>query len=525
MKNTMLTLMILLLTGVGYAQNVKSEISAVTVYQQGAQITRKATLSLKSGINSVEIGQLSRFIDASSFQVKIGGAKIISLNYTLDYVNNEEQHTTRKNLQSKIEQLEYRLKELNNERMSAEQELKLIEQNVQIKGQAVLDVADMEDFLLFYRRNLPVIRGNLLVLEKEAAHIQKELQETKAAFQSLHGRNQIVNGILELEVSTAKASTQQLEIKYFVSNARWEPYYNVRASSISEPLAIEFNANVYQTTGEEWEGIALTLATGTPQLNGTAPTLYPWNIDYYVPRPRKKFRANYRSEEQELSVSDAPMANKAMIMENNGNLEIEQLTFQEYRIAAPYNVSSDGKGQRVEIKAFAAPASYQYQAIPKLNPDVFLMAKVPNWESYNLISGSSKIYFEDTYVGEAYIDARSTDDTLSLSLGQDRNIQVERNIKVDQSGTKFIGFKQTKNRKVEIKIRNNKKSAITLSLLDQLPVARREEIKVELKEGSGAQYNSETGEIKWEIELEPGQNATKIIMFEVTYPKGKVINL
>ena len=469
---------------------------------------------------------MSRYVDPASFQVKMGGAKIISLNYHMDYLSNEEQNATKKNLQSKIDQLEYRLKELNNERLSAEQELKLIEQNIQIKGQAALDVADMEDFLFFYRKTLPVIRGNLLVVEKESKKVQKELDELRREFQSLNGRNQIVNGVLELEVSTDKASNEQAEIKYFVRNARWEPYYNVRATTINEPIAIEFNAHVYQTTGEEWEGVQLTLATGTPQLNGTAPTLYPWMIDYYVARPA---RARAKKDYNGAKLEEGALMEYNMIASNAApmaaNVEIEQLTFQEYRIAAPYNVNSDGKGQRVEIKAFAAPGNFQYQAIPKLNKDVFLMAKIPNWESYNLISATSKIYFEDTYVGEAYIDARSTDDTLSLSLGQDRNIQVERTIKLDQSGKKLIGFKQTKSRKIEIKIRNNKKSAVVIDLLDQIPVTKQEEIKVELKQGSGATHNVETGEMKWQIKIEPGQTVTKIIEFEVTYPKGKVLNL
>ena len=77
---------------------------------------------------------------------------------------------------------------------------------------------------------------------------------------------------------------------------------------------------------------------------------------------------------------------------------------------------------------------YEYVVVPKLDPDAFLTAHLNNWEKLDLLSGKASIYFKGTFTGESYIDANQSEDTLTLSLGRDKNIVVSReeNKKVDE---------------------------------------------------------------------------------------------
>ncbi len=65
---------------------VKSKISKVTVYSQGAQVFRKSTYSVNKGVTQVVIEGVSPRIDANSLQIKASGKVIIlDSKYSLFY--------------------------------------------------------------------------------------------------------------------------------------------------------------------------------------------------------------------------------------------------------------------------------------------------------------------------------------------------------------------------------------------------------------------------------------------------------
>lgn len=533
MRKSLVILSIILIPVLGITQEFASKINDVTVFTQGAQVERTAKVQLKKGVSTIIIKGLSRYVDANSIQAKIPGVKIVSLSYELDYLRDEESNLDKKKLETAIEELDFKLKTLKNEKLNVEQELKLIQTNVNLKGQTVLDVADVEEFLIFYRSNLPLIRNTLLQIEVDTKKTQKDIQKLKRELRKLNNTRQKVSAFVEIEVSTAVAVNSTLSLSYFVSNAGWSPFYNVRAKGIEEPIELEFNANVHQNTGVEWKEVNLTLATGSPQMDGNAPTLYRWYVDYYRPVVTGLYQSQGDYDGVENEPNDLQKSAEVMVVANkvrsssNGKKVAtysENVTFQEYKITSPYNIPSTGKQQRVEIQVHNVPAEYAYFTAPKLNPTAFLMARIPNWEQYNLLSGNSKIYFEDTYVGQAYIDANNTEDTLSMSLGQDKNVVIERKCLLEKSSKSIIGNKQTKKKSYLISVRNTKSESITIEVVDQIPLSKRKEIKVELKESSEASYNERTGELKWTVTIAPNEKVVKTFEFEVTYPKNQTLN-
>src|SRR5690606_17747459 len=107
-------------------------------------------------------------------------------------------------------------------------------------------------------------------------------------------------------------------------------------------------------------------------------------------------------------------------------VQVENQTAVEFEINMPYTVASDNKSYTLDLERYELPAYYEYYSVPKVNRDAFLMAYVVDWEKYNLLDGEASIYFEDAYVGKSLIDARYIADTLSISLGRDKNVAVKR---------------------------------------------------------------------------------------------------
>lgn len=200
---------------------------------------------------------------------------------------------------------------------------------------------------------------------------------------------------------------------------------------------------------------------------------------------------------------------------------IENQTAVEFEIKIPYTIKSDNKNTVVEVERYALPADYEYYVVPKISKNVFLLANITDWNKYNLLEGEANIFFENTYVGKTILDTRNVSDTLSVSLGQDKSIQVKRESVKENTSKKFLSNKREDSKAWMISIRNNKNQAINLTVLDQIPVSRRDEIEVSVEELSKGVLNRETGEIKWNFEIKPSAKKELNLRYKVRYPNGK----
>jgi hypothetical protein len=202
-------------------------------------------------------------------------------------------------------------------------------------------------------------------------------------------------------------------------------------------------------------------------------------------------------------------------------LRVQRQTTVDFEIKTPYTVLSDNKSYAVDMEVFNLPAQYQYYCVPKVDKDAFLIANIVDWEKYNLMEGEANIFFEDTYIGKTLLDVRYATDTLSISLGRDKNVSVNRE-KVKGFTTKqFIGAKKEETRDWLITVKNNKSQKIDMVLFDQVPVSSMEEIEVEVQKTSGAKHDLESGEIKWEFTLEPNDKKELELKYAVKYPKNQ----
>lgn len=203
--------------------------------------------------------------------------------------------------------------------------------------------------------------------------------------------------------------------------------------------------------------------------------------------------------------------------------QVQKQTTVDFEIQMPYSIKSDNKSYAVDISSNQLPAEYQYYSVPKINKSAFLLANISDWEKYNLLEGVANIFFEETFVGKSLLDVRFAKDTLQISLGIDKNIQVEREKITDFKSKNFFGSKKEELRNWKISIKNNKNQAINMLVFDQVPVSTNEEIKVDLMTISNAIQNSETGELKWFFKLNPKETKTFELKYVVKYSKNKVL--
>jgi uncharacterized protein (TIGR02231 family) len=203
--------------------------------------------------------------------------------------------------------------------------------------------------------------------------------------------------------------------------------------------------------------------------------------------------------------------------------QIENQTNIEFNIDNPYSIPSDGKQYTVDINQLELPASYQYAVAPKLSTDVFLTAKLTDWNKYNFLSGEANLFFEGTFIGKSLINTAATTDTLSLSLGADKNIVVTRTSLKDLTEKQSLGSNKKETRDWQIEVKNRKSQPVNLLIEDQVPVSQNSSIEVETQELSGGQMDKTSGKVLWNFAMKPQDNKKVELKYQVKYPKSQSV--
>lgn len=538
MKNLLIVFLALLTSNVIWANmplaDLNSEIKSVTVYRSGAQVYRAGEGQVPAGQSILKFTGLSPHLNASSVQFSATGAfTILSVNFQRNFINTLENSEEAQEIKSRIEALDEQLHKLEIELQVLKEEEALLLANKQIGGQQHgVQLQDLQAIAEYYRTRLKAIKLDRFEIESDGKKLEEEKRRLQQQLVEISGRNpQKASGEIWVKVTAERAVNSKFQLSYMVPQAGWRPAYDVRVADIGEDVQLALKGDIHQSSGEDWRGVSLSLSTGIPTEGGVKPDLQPWWLAPYQPlvyqsgAKRRQLdtylrdEAGMGKEDAEIAPASPPPPPPPPPAEYAAVEQFERTTTREYRISLPYDIPSDGNPYTVAIENYELPATYQYYVAPKLDRDVFLTAKVGGWEEYNLLSGPANLFFEGSYLGNTRLDVQQTTDTLELSLGRDKGIIVSREKDEQFKDKQFIGNKVTQNIGWKIELRNTKSKAVSIVVEDQYPISTTDEIEVELDNARGATVNKDNGNLRWEVDLIPGQSQTLHFRYEVKYPK------
>ncbi|MBK6545467.1 MAG: DUF4139 domain-containing protein [Saprospiraceae bacterium] len=516
-------LMSLFATSLQSQSVVSSEIKEVNVYLQGAQVRRQIELKLNQGLQEISIKGLAQFIDPNSIRV-IGSPDFIiqGVRHELNFIQAAEEKTLE--LKKKRDGLLDDAAKLNQQLSILKFEKTSLEKNqVQIMGvpNSNQKLEDLKTLIDFQKLRLQDLLPKIYELDKKHTLVQIEIEKVNRQIQDFDQNQTPPSSELVLSILSKTAGVQKFSVLYYVSNASWSMNYDILVKDITSPLELIYKATIFQATGEDWKNVKLSLSTANPFEGGVRPELNPW---YLKNQPPMVYTKNQRGAPRAQNQAMETMADGAASV-MDVITESEQITSRVYSIDLPYTVLSNNKPFLVEIKKASVPAKYTYFAVPKLDRDAFLTAEVQDWEDLNLMDGEANLFFEGNYQGKSYINTQSINDFLRLSLGRDKNITIERNKIKDFSKNKFLSDKKIVSKAWEIVVKNKKNSPIDLIVEDQLPISTQKEILVEKEDISGAEYNEETGKLRWVLKVAAGEQKKLKIKYNVESPKDYILNL
>lgn len=514
-------------------KQVDSKISRVTVFLNRAQVTRELKTRVEAGRTNLILSGLTANLDQQSIQVSGKGAiTILGISHNQNYLSD---HNRPKSLQVLYDSLEIYRTQLVQEQHQKEvlnKEEQLLLSNQKIGGaNQNLTVNELKAMADFYRTRLGDIGTGKIKSDERIKKINDRITKLN---QQIREQNDLYNrntSEIVVSVSADAATAVELEVNYIVANAGWYPVYDLRAANTRSPIQLNYKANVFQSTGEEWKNVRLKLSTANPSLGGVKPELYSWYLDFYQPLA-KALQGRVAGVQVQRSLSVADKKKQAEVIEEIPQQAVNISDFTEtiqtslnteFDISLPYTVLSASKPTLVDIRNYEMKAEYVYSSAPKLDHDAFLLARATGWEEFSLLPGEANVFFEGTFVGKSYIDPNEIKDTLSVSLGRDKRIVVKREKVKDFTTRKTIGSNIRESFAWEVSVRNTKNEAVKILVEDQVPVSRNSQIEVTVLDVGGAKYNKDTGKLVWEMNLQPNETRKVVFKYEVKYPKDKTI--
>ncbi|TXC81342.1 DUF4139 domain-containing protein [Luteibaculum oceani] len=517
----LLSLLSICLTAVyGQNKNLDAPIKEVLVYLEGAEITRSAKVSLSPGQNNFVIKGISGFANPQSIQLSgLGNGKISYVNMERDYLSDISVPADVQGLLEKHDETDFKLAIRKRVLNAYSEEKKLILSNQKILGEdSDLSVEDLVKLADLYRNRLKEIELKTLEISREIRDLEKELKKVSNQLGSWKTLPDQSQQALEIGLYSSSAASIDLEIKYLVYNARWEPTYDVIAGSNQSKIKLVYKAMVSQRTGVNWDNVQLNFSTGTPTVGAFLPELYPDYVEIIKNQPVTA-RAAYNKMEL---AADMEMVEEEGLYRKTSRAAGNVNTY--FETSGKHSIASFSKGIAVGLSELDLNAEMEYLAVPKVSNEAYLAAMVGGFESEALLPGNARMYYEGTLSGSSYINPLATDEKLKLSLGRDPQIAVSRKSVLDRSKEGNLISSNRKSFHYQIQLKNNKGKAIQIKVLDQIPLSRNQEVEVITEDISGASLNKDTGELTWNINLGPSESKTLNLKYYIKFPKGEKIN-
>jgi uncharacterized protein (TIGR02231 family) len=532
MKLLLFTLSTLLISGVAFTQNpveIASTVQAVSVYPRGAQIERTASKSLTSGRQMIVFPGLASELDAATINVSAnGGITVLSVTNRVSQLKQSAKPKELRVLEDSLKTLNFD-KSFNQNMLSVYGEEKtMVLSNKQVGwggNTSNFLIEDLEDLSDFYRDRLADIMLKEMQLQQKQEKLQRDINRISVKVNEQNSKLRRATGEILVEAYVPSSINASFNLSYMVRTAGWIPAYNINVKEVDEPLKVTYNAKVCQNTGVDWKKVDLTLTNANPNLSGNKPEVHPWRL-YFI--EGRGYDMGY-SNKMELPAAENQVKSLALSASADMVGSVADYPMNdavtEFKIKSKHSIPSDGKHQGLSIDELTIPAAYEYYVAPKMDPAAFLIARVTDFEQYDLLPGEANLFFSSTFVGKVYINPSTVKDTLDLSLGRDQSIVVKREKIKEFCETKKLSGSTKETLGIEISVRNTKSTKIQLIIEDQIPISTAKEIEVDLVEAKTANHSKETGKLRWSKNIMAGTTESMVFKYTVKYPSDKKINL
>jgi hypothetical protein len=269
---------------------IKSEISDVTVYLNGAQVTRSKTVDLPIGRTILKFINLSPFIDSKSISINAKGEfTVLSVNLQQNFLTQQTKSKENEDLLNNKLEIEKKIKTETAYLDVLNEELAFLKANSSIGGANIgTSLTSLKEANTYFTEKITGIKLKQIDRQNNIEQLSKDLEKTESQLASLANKKELPTGEIIVNVESKNPAKAIFEIKYIVSNAGWTPSYDIKVKNIDQPADLTYKANVHQSTNEDWKNIKLKLSSSDPNTSNTYRELQTYFLNYNTVPPSYK---------------------------------------------------------------------------------------------------------------------------------------------------------------------------------------------------------------------------------------------
>jgi uncharacterized protein (TIGR02231 family) len=521
-----------------------SEIDAVTVFRDGARVTRTASVALETGTHVLSFEVLTPYIDTNSVRVKGKGKGALSNINVYPLWRELLPEGDLVMLLARKEELERQLREIQEETQFYES---------RVKQFSTLVDSFVSTFPQFYSAGESTINTltdldsltseKILELKKAIREKSKKLKEANDEYQivinnidrySRKKTEQVF--VVDVTVDAAQRSEFKVEITYQTGGAAWTPVYDVNIESGN--ATIRTNAAVGNRTREDWNNVQLTVSTATSK-PAVVIEPQPYYIDIYrpqtelsksarearkMPAPAKKLDAlDAKDRAGPIARDELEAQAQPELAETFATPEVALSGIQIYNVPGRVSIPADNANHPIVLTENMFPSERFYYWYSEAGSEVIAQDEITNGEGV-LLPGRMKVFASGDYMGESSISLISPGEKIKLGARFTYDVKVEKKLVSREAEKGGITKGKLRNEyKYLIKLNNYSSDKAKIELVDRIPHSLSPEIDIKTTSIKPQPDKQELGILRWKLELKPGEETEVSYEYNVEWNRNNTV--
>jgi len=530
--------------------DVVSRIDAVTIYPDAAIVTRLAEVDAPAGDSVLTFGNLPLGLDPDSLRVEGSALAALTIGSVETHVAPVEAGPGDDALTTKLADLRLQRAATQTTIDALQGKRAMIVRFSQSGPEKLspeskpLDVAEWSAAWDAVGAALAKVSADLTPALDKARVLDEQIAALEAQRQA--PRPQAARRVVTVAVNAAAAAHAALSLSYRVAGVGWTPLYDaaLKTDEAAGPsLTLTRRAAISQSTGEDWNDVALTVSTARVARAVDVVDLPGQRIDFWQPvvsemsvaRPAAKRAA---APADKPALAEAPPAPPTYALDGAAPQPIAaqdaaaQLQASAYTAAfkAPGRVTlaSDGSQKSIVLGRAVIQPTLSVKTAPSVDPVAYVEAHFVDSEDAPILPGRVAIIRDGAFVGEGHVGFVAPGDGVDLGFGGDDKVRVDR-APVNRKENEPTWYNQTKieTREFLTNVKNLHAFPVKVQVIDRAPVSENTAIVVELAPATtpptDKQVGDKRGVMSWTLDLKPGEAKDVRLAYRMKWPADREV--
>jgi uncharacterized protein (TIGR02231 family) len=530
--------------------DVRSAIDAVTVYPDGATVTRLIAVDLPAGDSTLIARDFPPGLDPASLRVEGESGAAVTIGAIDARPPRAERPVIAPEIEKRVESLRDE-RQMLDDRIAAEAARKAFAQRFASSVPFGLGEKGEARPLTEWRAAFGAVADEIAAADaamREARLKQREIDRELARLDAQLKTNPPRKMEVRVDLAANGAARSVFRVSYTVRGARWAPLYDARLDSGSRErkpaLELVRRAEIVQQSGEDWSDVALSVSTVRTAKGGNAPELSPLIVRYPQPAPLRP-AAGGMAEQKSATVPDP--AGSLRVDQPRGGAQISDALGRPreareaegtietggyqvvFRIPGRISVATNEGAKSFRVATARIAPDLLSRATPSLDETAYLEASFKQTDEAALLPGRIALYRDGIFVGRGQMALTPKDETVRLGFGADDKVKIARaTVRKIEGSTGIISSARTDEREYKITVRSGHERPIRVMVEDQMPTSEIEDIKVELLPATTPPTERDVrdrrGVLAWRFDAMPGEAKEIKLGWRIRWPADKLVS-